>query len=129
MLDHVFLKRGGGVVISIIVKFETHRATKFSTAGPLFIFAKQLGNIPHLLRLKAVVGEEQPRIWKIWVRCQGPFLEEIAVAAALAPDNKYADEKDERRDESHDAASGDSNLVMMMGCPRGPKGQGWCRSD
>lgn len=107
----------------------------FSTAGPLFIFTKQFRDIPLVRHLTAVVGEEQPRIWKIRVRCQGYFLEEVAgqfaasvaAAAALAPDNKYADEKDERRDESHDAASGDSSLVMMM-CPRGPKGQGWCRS-
>lgn len=105
-----------------------------STAGPLFIFAEHFGDIPHFLRLTAVVGEEQPRIWKSWVRCQIPFLEEVvgpfaalaAAAVALAPDNKYADEKDEKRDESHDAASGDSSLVMMQ--PKGPKGQGWSRS-
>lgn len=103
----------------------------FSTAGPKFIFTKQFRDIPHLLRLTAVVGEEQSRIWKIWVRWQELFLEEVAgpfaaavavaVAAALAPDSKYADEKDERRDESHDAASGDSSLVVMM-CLRGRKG-------
>lgn len=108
-----------------------------SRAGPLFVFVEHFGDIPHLLRLTAVVGEEQPRIWKICVRCQVPFPEEVvgpfaglaaaaAVAAvALAPDKEYADEKDEKRDESHDAASGDSSLVMMR--LRGPKGQGWCR--
>lgn len=107
-----------------------------SRAGPLFVFVEHFGDIPHLLRLTAVVGEEQPRIWKIGVRCQVPFPEEVvgpfaglaaaAVAAvALAPDKEYVDEKDEKRDESHDAASGDSSLVMMR--LRGPKGQGWCR--
>lgn len=108
-----------------------------STAGPLFIFTEHFGDIPHLLRLTDVVGEEQPRIWKIRVRCQVPFPEEVAgqfadlaaaavAAVALAPDNKYADEKAEKRDESHDAASGDSSLVTMR--PRGSKGQGWCCS-
>lgn len=61
-----------------------------------------------------------------------PFLEEVAgpfaalvaavAAAALPRHNKYVDERDEKRDESHDAASGDSSLVMMR--PRGLKFQG-----